>query len=243
MTTNWKFYLYKSLWFGLDMFFPPACGGCGKPGTRWCADCQENTPKLMAPMCSVCGLPQAREGVCKKCNITPPRYKVMRSWAVFDSPIREALHNLKYRRNMALGDALSNPIAEYLSGFGWKVDVVIPIPLGKRRMKERGFNQAAMIAMPLAEKMGIPYNSKGMMRVRETRSQVGLSADQRLENVDGAFRARPNVKGKTVLLVDDVTTTGATISSGAEALYDSGAADVYALTVARALNRHGLRLV
>jgi len=243
LTANWKSYLYKSLWFGLDLFFPPACGGCGKPGTRWCADCQKNTQNMMAPLCNVCGLPQAREGVCKKCNHTPPRYKIMRSWAVFDSPIREALHTMKYRRNMALGEALSKPIAEFLSRLGWPVDVVVPIPLGIKRRKERGYNQVAMFAIPLAGKLGIPYNSKAMLRVRETRSQVGLSAEERLKNVEGAFQARSNVKGKTVLLVDDVTTTGATISSGAEALYAAGAADVYAFTVARALNRHGLSLV
>jgi competence protein ComFC len=243
LTTNWKSYLYKSLWFGLDLLFPPACGGCGKTGTRWCTDCQANVSNVMGPLCDVCGLPQAREGVCNKCVNTPPRYKFLRSWAVYDSPVRDALLKLKYRRNMALGDALSTQIAEFFGGLGWPVDVVVPIPLGRKRKKERGYNQVVMIAIPLAQKLGIPCLSKAMVRAKETRSQVGLSAEERLKNVDGAFQASPIVRGKAVLLVDDVATTGATLSSGAEALYSAGAMDVYAFTVARALPRHGMRLV
>lgn len=243
MTTNWKNYLYKGLWFGLDLLFPPVCGGCGKTGTRWCADCRSNIPKVMAPLCKICGLPQAREGVCPTCKKSPPRYKILRSWAVFDSPVRDALLRLKYRRDMALGEALSTQIADFLSGLGWPVNVVIPIPLGKRRIKERGYNQVEMISMPLAEKLGIPYTSKALVRARETRSQVGLSAEERLKNVNGAFEARNKALGKTILLVDDVATTGATLSSGAEALYSAGAEEVFAFTVARALPRHGLRVV
>jgi ComF family protein len=144
---------------------------------------------------------------------------------------------------MALGEALSTQIAEFLSGLGWPVNVVIPIPLGKRRIKERGYNQVEMISMPLAEKLGIPYTSKALVRARETRSQVGLSAEERLQNVNGAFEARTKALGKTILLVDDVATTGATLSSGAEALYSAGAEEVFAFTVARALPRHGLRVV
>lgn len=243
MTTNWKNYLYKGLWFGLDLLFPPVCGGCSKTGTRWCADCRSNIPNVMAPLCKICGLPQTREGVCPTCKNSPPRYKILRSWAVFDSPVRDALLRLKYRRDMALGEALSTQIAEFLSGLGWPVNVVIPIPLGKRRIKERGYNQVEMISMPLAEKLGIPYTSKALVRARETRSQVGLSAEERLQNVNGAFEARTKALGKTILLVDDVATTGATLSSGAEALYSAGAEEVFAFTVARALPRHGLRVV
>jgi ComF family protein len=243
LTANWKSYLYKSLWFGLDLLFPPACGGCGKTGTRWCTDCQSNVPNVMAPLCDVCGLPQAREGVCISCQKSPPRYKILRSWAVFDSPVREALIKLKYRRDMALGDAMSTQVADFLSGLGWSVDVLIPIPLGKRRRIERGYNQVEMISMPLAEKLGVKYTSSALIRARETRSQVGLSADERVKNVKGAFQARTKLQGKTILLVDDVATTGSTLSSGAEALYSAGAAEVYALTIARALPRHGLSLV
>jgi len=144
---------------------------------------------------------------------------------------------------MALGEALSTQIADFLSGLDWPVEVLIPIPLGKRRRKERGYNQVEMISMPLAEKMGIPYTANVLIRARETRSQVGLSAEERVKNVQGAFEARTKVQGKTILLVDDVATTGSTLSSGAEALYTAGAADVYAFTVARALPRHGLSLV
>ncbi|GAB4419785.1 MAG: ComF family protein [Anaerolineales bacterium] len=243
MAANWKAYLYKGLWLGLDLIFPPACGGCEKTGVRWCATCQKNVPKIEKPFCVVCGLPQIQKTVCVRCENRRPAYKVLRSWAAFDSPVREALHKLKYRRDMALGEALSAQMAGFLLELDWPLDVLVPVPLGRKRMKERGYNQVAMIAMPLAEKLNLEYAPRMLARVRETKSQVGLSAEERLKNVGGAFQASTEIAGKVVLLVDDVATTGATLSSGAEALYASGAADVYAFTAARALARHGLHLV
>jgi ComF family protein len=118
--------------------------------------------------------------------------------------------------------------------------MVVPIPLGKKRLRERGYNQVGLIARPLAMALGLEYAPQVLARRRETRSQVGLNKDARRDNVRDAFVAGARVKGKTVLVMDDVATTGSTLSAGAEALYLSGAKDVYALTVARALTRHGL---
>ena len=168
----------------------------------------------------------------------------MRSWVVFEGPIRLALHTLKYRRNVALGDALAQYLSEYVSKLGWRADLVAPVPLGRQRMKERGYNQVGLVAMPLAVIQGWHYLPQILVRVRETRSQVGLSAAERKENISGAFRANPDlVCGKTILLVDDVATTGATLISCADALLEAGAQTVYALTLARALPHHGLQVV
>ncbi|MGB7873613.1 MAG: phosphoribosyltransferase family protein [Anaerolineales bacterium] len=121
---------------------------------------------------------------------------------------------------------------------------MIPIPLGKQRLKERGYNQVAMVARPLSIQLGLKYLPGALVRARETRSQVGLTADERQENVRSAFSATGgNVYGRTVLLIDDVSTTGATLSSAAEALYTSGAQEVYAFTIARALPHHSLKQV
>ncbi len=169
---------------------------------------------------------------------------MMRSWGVFEGPIRQALHKLKYRRNVALGDALAQHLAEYVATLGWPVDLVIPVPLGKERMKERGYNQVGLVAMPLAAINAWRYTPRALARSRETRSQVGLTAAERKENVSGAFRAEAAlVSGTTVLLMDDVATTGATLSACASALLEAGARSVYALTLARALPHHGLKIV
>jgi ComF family protein len=151
---------------------------------------------------------------------------------------------LKYRRNLGLGEALANQMSTFVAGLGWPVDMIVPVPLGKKRLKERGYNQVAMVARPLSLQLGIEYRPAALVRARETRSQVGLSASERKQNVLDAFQADKNkVGGRTALVMDDVSTTGATLSSAAEALYASGAKEVYAITVARALSHQSLKIV
>ena len=168
----------------------------------------------------------------------------MRSWAVFDSPIQDALHTLKYRRNIGLGEALATQMADYVRSLRWEIDMVIPVPLGKRRMQERGYNQVALVAEPLAYEVGWAYSAQALWKARETRSQVGLNISQRRVNVDNAYQANPEmVEQKTILLMDDVSTTGSTLSSSTKALLSAGARDVYGLTIARALSHHDLNRV
>jgi len=149
------------------------------------------------------------------------------------------LHRLKYRRDIGLGEALAMQLAEFVRGLNWPIDIIVPVPLGKQRLQERGYNQVGMIARPLALVLGIKYAPRALYRQRETRSQVGLTKAERHDNVQNAFQALGIVVDrKTVLVMDDVATTGSTLSSSAEALLSSGAKDVYALTVARALPHH-----
>ena len=116
------------------------------------------------------------------------------------------------------------------------MNLVIPVPIGAARKKERGYNQAALLAWPLAVGSAIPYCSQGLIKTRDTPSQVGLDSQQRRANVAGAFQARPRmVTGKCVLVVDDVTTSGATLEVCSSALLQAGASSVYALTLARAI--------
>ena len=194
-------------------------------------------------MCGTCGTPIQKTGICQRCREEPPPYRALRSWAAFDSPVRPALHKLKYRRDMGLGEALAVPLGHYLESLGWPIDVVIPIPLGQKRLNERGYNQVALIAKPLSLYLGLSYHPRALKRGRETRSQVGLSAKERRDNVRDVFLVDASlVRGKSVLVMDDVATTGATLSSSAEALYQAGVKDVFALTVARALPHHGLNI-
>lgn len=239
-----KRWLNQWIWAGLDWLFPPVCGGCNQAGYRWCPDCQKQVQTIPEPVCRNCGLPISRPGQCPGCKISPPPYEMMRSWLVFEGPIRFALHKLKYRSNVALGDALAKHLAEYVGTLEWPIELVVPVPLGKDRAKERGYNQVGFVAMPLAFINKWSYFPRALVRTRETKSQVGLSIAERRENVSGAFLGDAAiVRGATVLLMDDVATTGATLSSCAAALREAGAKSVYALTLARALPHHGLNNV
>ncbi len=236
--------LYRLSWSALDWIFPPVCGGCGSLGSRWCATCQKNVPVIDGNVCDSCGTPQNVVGLCDRCRKERPPYHALRSWLVFDDPIRSALHRLKYRRDMGLGDAIAAQLAGFVGSLGWQIEVVVPIPLSETRRKERGYNQVALISRPLSMALGFAYAPNALVRWRNTHSQVGLNREQRMENVRGVFRAdQARVHGKNILLVDDVATTGSTLVSGAEALLSAGASQVYALTVARALTRHGLHHV
>jgi ComF family protein len=151
---------------------------------------------------------------------------------------------MKYRRDLGLGDALAVPLADFVDALSWRVDLVVPMPLGRKRFKERGYNQVALFAYPLALAKRWRYAPSALHRARETRTQVGLNIAERRENVQNAFVAdSKQVQNKTVLIMDDVATTSATLASCAAALTQAGAQRVYALTVARALTHHSLKEV
>ena len=239
---NLRYKAYRSIWSVLDLLYPPVCAGCGAAGSSWCRECQQRVNVLDGTLCDVCGLPQEKSGTCEGCLADRPRYRSLRSWTIFEDPVRSALHKLKYRRNFSMGDAIAAAMLPFAQDLAWNADLIVPVPLGKHRFRERGYNQVAMIAKPLAMGLGVKYFPKALMRRKETRSQVGLSRDERKQNVQNVFQANQAVRGKIVLIIDDVSTTGSTLSSGADALYASGAMDVYALTVARALPHHGLAI-
>ncbi len=239
--TKWSYTAYRSIWSALALLFPPVCVGCGKVGSRWCVICQSNVKILKGTLCEICGLPLDIAGVCDSCRTDGPHFYALRAWAVFDNPVKNSLHKLKYRRGMSMGDSLAAQMIVFVLELNWPIDMIIPIPLGKHRLKERGYNQGAMIVSPLAMALNAKHAPNELARRKETRSQVELTRQERKENIIGAFQAGVRVKGKNVLVLDDVSTTGSTLSSSAEALYSSGAKNVYALTVARALPHHGLQ--
>jgi ComF family protein len=131
---------------------------------------------------------------------------------------------------------LARPLVHILGDQSWQIDLVTPVPTGKARYKERGFNQAAFLAYPLALGTRCRYSSKVLFKVRDTRSQIGLTIEQRKVNVKGSFGAKTKaVEGKHVLVVDDVTTSGATMEACAQALKKAGAENIYGLTLARSM--------
>ena len=151
---------------------------------------------------------------------------------------------MKYRGNMVFGEEIAMQMADFVRSLEWPVEIMIPVPLGKKRLKERGYNQVGLVAQPLAYELGLQYEPDALMKTRETRSQVGLTAPQRSENVQDAYQADTQVvKEKSVAIMDDVATTGSTIAACTTALLSAGAKKVYVLTIARALPHHGLNRV
>lgn len=130
-------------------------------------------------------------------------------------------------------------LAELVRESGWRGDLVVPVPLSRGRFRERGYNQAALVAQQLARRLGVPSSAQAVTRHRETSSQVGLNSSQRRSNVAGAFEADGQIVAhRAVLLIDDLYTTGSTIEACGRALIAGGAVDVKALTVGRALSAH-----
>jgi len=235
MPGNPAYIAYIWLWSSLDLLFPATCGGCDKGKSRWCQDCKESVELILPPICNICGGQTSRQGLCANCQQNPPEYDAIRSWAIYDGPVRNAIQKLKYKRDISLGIVLTRPIIDLFASLNWKIDYVVPVPLGVARLRERGYNQSALIARPLALGSGVRYRPQALKRVRETTTQVGLTINQRRENVKNAFLS-PNkeVEGKSVLIIDDVMTSGATLESCTTALIQAGAVKVFALTLARA---------
>lgn len=151
---------------------------------------------------------------------------------------------MKYRGNLVFGEEIAIQMADFVRSLCWPVEVMIPVPLGKKRLKERGYNQVALVARPLAYQLGLEYEPDALQKTRETRSQVGLTASERGQNVQGAYQADEKVvRNKRVLIMDDVATTGSTIAACTAALLSVGTQEVYVLTIARALPHHSLNRV
>ena len=228
--------LYQWIWAAVDLVYPPVCPGCDRTISQWCPTCQEKVVLIHEPMCQRCGYPLREGEACTDCTHITPVFETARSLAGYLDLYRKAIHRLKYHGNAALGEALASPLTKLIESQGWAFDLIVPVPLGEKRKKTRGYNQAAFISLPLALYYGVPHRSSAIMRVRETQSQVDLPMQQRRQNVHGAFRADPRiVSGHSVLIVDDVMTTGATLNAVAAALQDAGASHIYAVTLARAI--------
>ena len=218
----------------LDLVYPPRCPGCGSMGAVLCASCQARIEPPPAPACIRCGHPAPTENLCPTCRATPSHLDRIAASAVFAPPLREAIHELKYNNGRALARPLGARMVAYWREHGFGADVIVPVPLHKARLAERGYNQSALLARVLGQATGIPLDEKAVVRHKATQQQALLSAVERRENVKDAFSCRDNVAGRRIVLVDDVTTTGATLEACAAALRAGGASGVWAYTLARA---------
>jgi ComF family protein len=232
---------------GLRFFFPVICPFCNRSeveGSRGaCPDCDRSLDWFEPPWCVRCGRPVDAGGspevLCGDCVAFPPVFDAGRAALTYAEPVQKAITKLKYGRDaklaVALGDVLLHVVPEHLNPFAY--DFITAVPLHPKRLRWRGFNQALLIAETLGRRFRVPLQREAIARVRETPAQAGLDRAARLANLSEAFHApRPHrIAKKRVLLIDDVVTTGMTLSACAAALKVAGAERVDTLAVARSL--------
>ena len=219
----------------LDLLFPPRCVACREMGSLLCAKCRDEFELVEPPLCPHCGRPWPNSRLCPLCQRDPLQIDGVRSVAYLDGTLRQAIHHFKYYNRQALAVPLGELMGQYWEKSPLPGEIIVPVPLHPDRLRERGYNQAALLARELGKSIGLPVAENGLVRVRATRPQVELGAQERKENVRDAFRcSNAELKGKRVLLIDDVCTTGATLEACSIALRQVGARSVWALTLARA---------
>jgi competence protein ComFC len=248
----------------VSVLFPAGCRLCERLLLRAsrlpiCEECLASFAAMPGRVCRICGSPpetsfvtvprppeitdivEEDRPVCATCRVRAYGFDRARSYAAYDGALVRAIVMLKFERMEPLGAWFADRLVEVALGEAetFAVDVVVPVPLHFERERERGYNQADLIAKPLARRLGLPYRAVLLMRTRPRPDKQVLSLSERWESVRGAFATRPGsqVDKLRVLLVDDVVTTGATLDACAKALRGAGAKSVIGLTVARAARR------
>lgn len=223
----------------LDLVYPPFCLVCGVAGQEYlCAKCIEKIDIIGPERCSVCGTPTERY-TCSDCEVREYAFESALSAGVYEGVLTQAIHALKYDKRVVLADPLAELMIRCFANtrLRGRVDLVVPVPVHRSRMVERGFNQAEELAARFARRVGLPMATKALVKVRKTPHQADLPQDLRYANVKGVFAVkRPgDIAGRRVLLIDDVFTTGSTLDESARALLDADAASVWAYTLARSI--------
>jgi ComF family protein len=215
------------------------CAGCGAKGVRWCLDCQKKTHLIQGKLCEKCGEPlhTDRRDLCLRCSTAEIYFNQLRSYAIYREPLQTAVQQFKYKRNIGLGEIFAGKLAAVVSLAGWQVDLIFPVPLAKSRLRDRGYNQAMILARPLGWILQKPVKNDVLTRIKDTRPQVGLSLTERETNLARAIEVQDIeiAAGRNILIVDDVITTGSTMNACAKSLHEAGAGSIYGASLARAI--------
>jgi ComF family protein len=234
----------------IDLVLPPQCLACARPVTRegaLCAGCWSKLRLIERPYCERLGTPFAYDlgagALSAEAIADPPPFGRCRAVAAFDDIARQLVHGLKYRDRLELAYWMADWMARAGADVVAEAEIIVPVPMHRRRLWSRRFNQSAALAGAIAAKSGKRAALLALERIRPTRQQVGLTAGERDKNVRGAFRVpeseRLAVAGRRVLLVDDVYTTGATVKAATRALMRGGAVSVDILVFARVVREAG----
>lgn len=238
----------------IDIIYPPRCHICGRflsadehraCSHHLCNDCLGALTPITHPICTVCGLPfstpEGQDHPCENCLRKRPWYDCLRAAYFYSGPLMEAIQRFKYSSETQLasflGTLLSSFAKELVPNQPTADFLTVPVPLHMRRLRQRGFNQSLLLAKVVATDLGTQLDYLSLVRIRHTRAQTGLRKEERRKNVKDAFSVTyPEIiKGKKILLVDDVSTTGYTLNECARSLKKSGAIVVICLTLARTL--------
>ncbi len=220
----------------VEIIYPLSCAGCAAPGAVLCSECIGSfRPVDPATSCPRCGMDIGLPDVCGACTVHPPRFE--RGWYgfYFEGALREALLAFKFRKRRDAGRSLVRLLAPRLESITEDADVMLPVPVTEKRLRERGFNQCYSIAEEIGRITGKPLDGSALYKKKETQDQYTLSREERRKNVRGAFgvRASRMVRGKRVLLIDDLMTTGHTLSEASRTLLSAGAQSVTVFALAR----------
>lgn len=220
----------------LDTVFPPKCVGCAARGHWICPACLRRVDRLAAPVCGVCGQPIEQGASAHGCRQSAAPLVAIHAVGVHAGPLRKAVHALKYSGRHGVAATLAALLAPNLAAYVAAGDLLAPVPLHPERERERGYNQAAILARELAFLVPLELEPAALRRTRATAQQASLSGARRQANVRNAFEARPDlVRGRRIWLLDDVSTTGATLRECAGELRAKGAREVRGAVVALAL--------
>jgi ComF family protein len=230
-----------------QFFLPPQCPCCEKfleKGEQgFCSNCLSKIRWIEPPFCSICGIPFISQEVenhpCGTCATHRKYFTMARAWGAYEGSLQEAIHRWKYEGKTHLTPFFAEWMAEKLNCY-WghdPLDLLIPVPLHAQRLRERGFNQVLLLVKELSRRTGIPYQKTILRKKKATLPQVNLSGTEREKGLKGAFQVtgKKELEGKSVLLVDDVYTTGATVNECSKVLLRGGAKRVDVLTLAHAV--------
>lgn len=199
-----------------------------------CEDCYNKLPKFERH-CITCGIPMDNEAMlCLRCQNNKRYFDFARSCFVYENDLKKLVLKLKFYNGKWVAKYLAQMMYDKLDENDLCVDVVVPVPISDKRLKERGYNQSALLARPIAEKLGVPLVEDAVIKFKDITQQTKLTGKQRCDNVVGAYKVqnRRGVSGKMVLLIDDILTTGSTMNEVARQLKIAGASVVYGLVVA-----------
>ncbi|MGO9572284.1 MAG: double zinc ribbon domain-containing protein [Desulfomonilaceae bacterium] len=228
-----------------DLFFPPVCAFCEVAivgsETPLCDDCGDGVDSVTEPMCVQCGLPVPGLAVsgssfCGRCLADPPAYDRARYAVYYEGVVRDALVRFKFAGALHIASALSQILAKAFHRHFQTADfdLILHVPIHRKRLIHRGFNQVVVLAKKLSQDTGIPLDRSSFKKMKDTPPQVELTRSARIKNLRGSFAIqRPDrIRGRKVLLVDDVATTGSTIAEAAKIIMRGGAARVDVLVLA-----------